>query len=119
MTICKVKNVRTDFMTSPVCRDRLASVIEDLERSTDSQSNVDGASELLIETIHDEMKLKLPHKTFLLGGSNNKRRRPRKPWWSEMLSNLWNGMCRAEKAWLRCTTPQDKKTAICPEEESL
>ena len=35
-------------------------------------------------------------------GASNKHRRIRNPWWNDDLQLLWNDMCDAEKAWLKC-----------------
>ena len=55
------------------------------------------------------MYRKLPNKNIHYG-SSNKRRRPGKPWWSDKLTDLWNNVCIAEKAWLSCIDVSDKKS---------
>ena len=44
--------------------------------------------------------------------TSNKRRRSRKPWWTEELSRLWNNMCSAEKKWRNEATISRRKTDL-------
>ena len=39
-------------------------------------------------------------------GQSNKRRRILKPWWNDELQMMWNDMCDAERAWLKCKNRQ-------------
>ena len=49
----------------------------------------------------------IPHK-FLKAGSNNKKRKRGKPWWTEELTHLWNIFCESEKKW-RKGSPGEKR----------
>jgi hypothetical protein len=51
-----------------------------------------------------ETKSKLTSKSYVLRSSDlsNKKKRPGKPWWNDTLSKMWNEVCTAEKAWLKC-----------------
>ncbi|CAG2217165.1 unnamed protein product [Mytilus edulis] len=54
------------------------------------------------------MNSKLNTKTKLLNSCNNKRRRFKKPWWSNDLTSKWNETCSAENQYLRCTNNSNK-----------
>lgn len=42
----------------------------------------------------------LNQKTILHSRHINKRKRTKKPWWTDSLSELWNTMCSMERDWL-------------------
>ncbi len=55
---------------------------------------------IVFVNVLDEMERKLDKKMIHINtGLNNKRRRVKKPWWSDNLSKLWNELCVAEKCW--------------------
>ena len=66
-----------------------------------SIDNIYSDLELVIKS---EMKDKLDFKVInIKWGSNNKRRRITKPWWSDNLTDLWNAVCETEKVYLSCS----------------
>ena len=50
----------------------------------------------------------LKPRTVLIGSTNNEKRRTKKPWWNEELSQLWNDLCTSEKLWLKCKNRSEK-----------
>ena len=46
------------------------------------------------------------HVIVIKSGLSNKRRKMKKPWWTDELSHLWNDMCKAESEWKKCRGPQ-------------
>ena len=54
-----------------------------------------------VSLVKDEMRDKLNHRTVkAVIGNNNKKRKVKKPWWTDDLTALWNNTCKAEKEML-------------------
>ena len=67
----------------------------------------DETYEKFCSVIQNEMSTKLPKRNIIIRyGIQNKRRRIRNPWWNDDLQILWNDMCQAERAWLKCRNSQ-------------
>ena len=49
-----------------------------------------------------------PKKVKLQSGISNKKRRIRKPWWTENLTSIWNELCLHEKKMLKCSCNKRK-----------
>ena len=47
-------------------------------------------------------------KKILKDGINNKKRRAKRPWWTDELRLLWNDLCTQEKLWLKCKIGAEK-----------
>ena len=94
-------NIPTDFLEYK--SDVLSSYISKLEQDVSSQDEIDNIYSYLLATIKVEMYESLLHRTVKVkSGNTNLKRRIKKPWWSNRLSELWNVMpknpCIKEKA---------------------
>ena len=99
------RNVPIDWMSDAETVSKLNILIQDLETSELNQSSLDSKYGELVKIVHDEMELKLNKlRTNVENGTNNKRRRMKKPWWNDDLTVLWNDVCKAEREWQKCTT---------------
>ena len=62
---------------------------------------------IFYSVVKKEMMSKLPNKNVVIKlGQSNKRRRILKSWWNDELQMMWNDMCDAERAWLKCKNRQ-------------
>ena len=78
------------------------SFISRLEREISTQESVDKLYLDFVTTVKNEMSSKLRSKDVVLNSSsNNKKRKCKKPWWTQELSHLWNDLCEAEKVMIR------------------
>ena len=67
-----------------------------------NESEADHCYNDFTNLIRQEMYRKVQYKNIKLKeGVNNKKRRVKKPWWSEELPVLWNELCLKEKATLK------------------
>ena len=67
------------------------------------------------------MYSEISYKT-IKSGIKNKKRRTRKPWWNDKLTELWNVVCVTERNWLKCTAKSDKskfKSTYVPSRKSF
>ena len=108
---CYKRAVPSDFLSSKA--ELLENVINKLNHNVDCQATIDTIYSDLELVIKSEMMEKLDFKvTTIKWGVNNKRRRVKKPWWSDNLTVLWNNVCEAEKVYLSCShgvKPRNKK----------
>lgn len=80
----------------------LNSYIRVIEQAIETQEELDSFCSRLVETLKTEMNNKMSHRTVKLQPSvNNTKRKTKKPWWSDNLSELWNDQCKAEKNMLK------------------
>ena len=99
---CYKRAVPNDFLSSKT--ELLESVINKLNHNVDCQATIDTIYSDLELVLKSEMMEKLDFKvTTIKRGMNNKRRRVKKPWWSDNLTLLWNNVCEAEKIDLLCS----------------
>ena len=96
-----LKSIPLTFMQSFECHDRLNEAILRLETSSKLQTDVNNMYSDFVSVVKKEMNEKFNPRQVRLQDSvtTNKKRRSRKPWWTEELSRLWNKMCLAEKKW--------------------
>ena len=45
---------------------------------------------------------------MLKDGTNNKKLRAKRPWWTDELRLLWNDLCTYENLWLKCKIGAEK-----------
>lgn len=97
------RKITSDFMSNVnLCR-QLHTAVFELESSLISQHDLDNTYNTLCSLIKEEMIDKLPMKRLtFFDGNDNKKRRIRKPWWNDNLTELWNEMCKHENIWLSC-----------------
>lgn len=87
----------------------IEKVIDKLSDNIDTQSAIDKVYSEFETLLTNEIDSQLePRMVRVLWGVDNKKRRTKKPWWSEHLSDLWNKTCNAEKEWLGCHS-KDRK----------
>lgn len=102
------RNIPPDFLGGKL--NILNDYIESIEQDVNSQEELDNIYSNLMGTIKEEMYNSLSHKTVKVQlGANNTKRKVKKPWWSDHLSELWNNQCHAEKAMLRCKSKDHKQ----------
>ena len=102
------RNIPPDFLGGKL--NILIDYIESIEQEVNSQEELDNIYSNLMGTIKEEMYDSLSHKTVKVQlGANNKKRKVKKPWWTDHLSELWNNQCHAEKAMLRCKSKDRKQ----------
>ena len=100
-TCYDLKSIPLNFMRSIECQARLNEAILRLETSSKMQPDINDMYSDFMTAVKMEMSQTLNPRHIRLqhSASSNKRRRSRKPWWTEELSRLWNNMCSAEKKW--------------------
>ena len=105
-----VSNVSENFLDDDALLFRVNDTISKLESSLRSQSDIDGVYSDWCKILKDEMLKQLPmikRKNTSSNSTKNKKHRPKKPWWSDKLSDLWSSVCDAEKLWLRSQSRSD------------
>jgi hypothetical protein len=103
----KLDNIPQNFLVDKLSE--LEHCINTLERGVETQDNLDNAYNELVVTLKEEMQEKLAWKNININnGVNNKRRRVKKPWWTDQLCVLWNSVCSAERDMLRSKNRSDK-----------
>ena len=81
---------------------KLNELIITLEQNQENQSYVDGIYQSFKDVLECEMNKYLNPRIIKVDGLNNKKKRTRKPWWNDELTQLWNDLCTHETAWLKC-----------------
>ena len=101
---CYKRSVPDDFLSSKT--ESLESVINKLSDGVECQDMI---YKIYSKTVlKSEMMEKLDFKVITIKwGMNNKRRRVRKAWWSDTLTEHWNAICEAEKAYLSSSPLQE------------
>lgn len=96
-----------DNMNARAC---VNDAISQLQLLVDTQSRLDNAYDMFRNAVVNEMDLKLEKRVVVIKeGTSNKKRKIRKPWWTEQLTRLWNKSCEAEKAWRVGTTKNKER----------
>ncbi|CAG2253657.1 unnamed protein product [Mytilus edulis] len=105
-----IKNIPEDWLSSEAALNDINIIIQNLEISNVTQDKINNMYDAFVNVIKTEMSTKLSSKVIVLSdGVNNKRRRCKKPWWSEELTELWNDVCASEKIWIKCKIQNQKK----------
>ena len=102
-------NIPENFLIDDLTLSCVNDTITKLESSMRTQSDIDTVYNDWCNILKNHMLKSIPHKTVKRCSTNNKPHRPAKPWWSEKLSDLWVGVCRAEKLWLSCQSRNHKQ----------
>ena len=97
-----------DSFTGEDCRSQVENIIEQLQSNIHAHVTVDDAFDQFCEIIYEEKKLRLKER-IIYSGAYNKKRRVRKPRWSEYLTKCWNGCCVFERNWLRANGSEKKR----------
>jgi len=80
-------------LSDPNALFQVNNVINKLEQSHRTQTDMDSIYEDWCNVIKQHMYSTIPYKTINVD-IRNKKRRPGKPWWSDHLSNKWSEMCK-------------------------
>ncbi|CAC5398041.1 unnamed protein product [Mytilus coruscus] len=103
-------------MSDQVSINSINECIHDIECSDGLQKDVDDLYNNFVDIMHNEMNNKLESRVKVLNGTNNKRRRFKKPWWNNKLTEKWNNVCEAEKNFLNsphtCNTTKKEMRRI-------
>ena len=84
-----------------------------LNDNVESQNDIDNVYEKFETILTNEIDSVLKPMTIKVSwGADNKKRRIKKPWLNDQLSEQWNKTCDAEKIWLGCTTEDKKKQKV-------
>ena len=83
-------------------QEEISHLINKIETEMHNESGADQCYNDFTNLIRQEMYRKVQYKNIKLKeGVNNKKRRVKKPWWSEELTVLWNELCLKERAMLK------------------
>lgn len=108
-TVYDRKNIPDYFLSDESLVSQLSSTIEKLQSEQLTQDSLDNAYGHFCTLLKNEMDRCLNPKVITLGSTTQrKKRRTKKPWWSDTLTNMWNEMCVEEKKWLRSTGNERK-----------
>ena len=94
-------NIPHGFMGDNEFIQSLESLVHELESNQQEQQCLDNIYDSFCIGVKSQMDTHLYHKRVILNGRSNKKRRTKKPWWTEELSALWNDVCTSEKQWLK------------------
>ena len=98
------RNVPNDFLLSDDMINRVNDMIAQIEANEKSQKHIDNVYDSFCGAVKEEMCEKVDNKTVLIKpDQNGRKRRMKKPWWSEVLSEKWNVLCEAERKWKRAS----------------
>ena len=82
--------------------EEIGQLITKLETDMQNQNDADEIYTEFVDLIRQEMYRKVSYKnTKIQEGLNNKKRRMKKTWWSEELTDIWNELCLKEKSMLK------------------
>ncbi len=110
-TIWNAKSIPDNFLLSDDIVRQIDEIIQQIESRDMSQQELDMVYDSFCKCVLDEMERKPDKKMVHINtGLSNKRRRVKKPWWSDNLNNLWNELCVAEKCCHK--SPLSKKTRL-------
>ena len=98
------RNVPQDFMINAQIQEQIHELIQKLEQEQVVQDDMNEIYKQFCDSVSSEMDDKLQKRTILLkSGLSNKRRKFKKKWWSDELTDLWNNLCEAEEQWRRAS----------------
>lgn len=101
--VCNTTRIVYDRCSIPdnflnTCQEDIENLIFKLENEYTTQESVDSLYLEFVDMMRTEMHSKLKHTTKRIQtGVNNKKRKLKKQWWNEQLTDLWNAMCTVEK----------------------
>ena len=89
------RDVPPDFLSDNLASSNINNLIEQIQTQEAVQNNIDSNYEDFCSLLKQEMEAKLSKKTVTItSGQSNKKRRMRKPWWNEELTDLWQKRCQ-------------------------
>lgn len=101
-------NIPTEFMCENDILTKINNSILELEQNQNQQAHINNVYSSFTDILKDEMNKFLNPRIVVIDGTKNKKRRTKKPWWNEELSQLWNDLCTSEKLWLKCKNSSEK-----------
>ena len=101
------KNIPGEFMNDSGIIEMLNEKIRHLEANQHEQTCIDNSYDDMVNILISQMDIHLNPKQ--IDSNINKKRRSKKPWWTEQLSLIWNELCKYEKAWLKSKDSSNKK----------
>ena len=105
----KCNNMPSNFMNNDETLMEVNRMIDYLEMHEVCQENIDTLYEDICQIYYNKMDDKLKY----FDNRNTKQtRRTLKPWWNEMLSNLFNDYRKAEKMYLKCNYRLEKSRLL-------
>ncbi len=96
-----VNSIPEDFLSSQESRDKLISLIDNIEHVRELQNEIDEVYLRFCTLYHNEMNSFLQSKN-VHPLAYKRFKRSTKPFWNETLSYLWDILCEKEKAFLLC-----------------
>ena len=100
-------NIPEAFLNDIETLEKINSKIVHLEQNQNEQCGIDQSYEDFIKIIKSQMSCHLNPKTITVNKCR-KKKRMKKPWWSEELTVLWEKMCKNERNWLKTKNSNDK-----------
>ncbi|CAG2190910.1 unnamed protein product [Mytilus edulis] len=95
----KLKSIPNDLFASDLSKIALQSIITQIERTRETQTNIDEIYSKLCDVIIDEMNDKIPR--FSTSTNTRKRLKMNKPFWNDELRLLWDDMRTKENQFLK------------------
>ena len=91
-------NIPPDFLQGGLVQRQIDEYISIIENRVLNQERLNEMFDGFCNCVKSEMNEKLSHRTVrVVNGLSNKRRRVKKPYWTDDLSMLWNRYAEAEK----------------------
>ncbi|CAC5400976.1 unnamed protein product [Mytilus coruscus] len=95
----KLKSIPNEIFPSDLSKIALQSIITQIERTRETQANIDEIYSKLCDVITDEMNNKIPR--FSTSTNTRKCLKMNKPFWNDKLRILWNDMHAKENQFLK------------------
>ena len=103
------RNYPEDFLSSDMSSRALSDLLEQLQATQKSQTDIDRWYNNLCDFLHSEMDKFCPAKEQ---GGTRKYFRVNQPYWNDELKGLWRGMRAAEQLFLKCKSGAPSERAI-------
>ncbi|CAG2258008.1 unnamed protein product [Mytilus edulis] len=104
-----LNNIPSSFLATHL--HKIEDLISSLEVQSANCSEIDQIYSDFVNLLKVEMTENLSYKVIKMSSGllSNKRRRIKKPWWTDKLTQLWNNVCVAEKAMLGSKSDSRKR----------
>ncbi|CAG2193143.1 ACAD9 [Mytilus edulis] len=104
-----LNNIPSSFLATHL--HKIEDLISSLEVQSANCSEIDQIYSDFVNLLKVEMTENLSYKVIKMSSGllSNKRRRIKKPWWTDKLTQLWNNVCVAEKAMLESKSDSRKR----------
>ena len=108
--LCMISQIHQDLLSDNDTVNKMQRAIQDISDENVDQRTLDVEYDNFCELVIDAIKSHTNYRTIQINKSSNKKRRIRKPRWTDELSQLWNTFCDAEKQWTRADTVHKRTT---------